>query len=130
MSAAPITALYAAFHVLLAFTLATRVIRLRLQHRVGLGDGGNEALGRAIRVHGNNMEYVPLALVAILVAEVNGASSLLVHACGIMLTLGRLLHAWGLGHSSGPSVGRTGGTVLSWAALFTAATGGAIAGLA
>ncbi len=55
MSAAPITALYAAFHVLLAFTLAVLVIRLRLQHRIGLGDGGNEALGRAIRVHGNNM---------------------------------------------------------------------------
>ena len=34
----------------------------RNRHKIGIGDGGDKALARKIRVHGNFVEYVPLGL--------------------------------------------------------------------
>jgi len=59
----PITALYAAMSGLLVVILMLVVIRLRRSLRIGLGDGGNRDLQRAIRVHGNAIESVPIFLV-------------------------------------------------------------------
>jgi uncharacterized protein len=41
----------------------------------------------------------------------------LLHGMGIALTLGRLLHVWGLMRSPNESVGRTAGIGLTWLAL-------------
>ena len=68
------TPLYAALLALLFVVLSGRVIKQRLKHQVGLGDGGQPALVRAIRVHGNFIENVPLALLLLLMYEMmNGA---------------------------------------------------------
>ncbi len=93
--AVPITGLYAGISALLLIVLAALVVRRRWQYRVGLGHGGEIALERAIRTHGNATEYVPLALVLLLVAEMNGTSSAFLHACGATLIAARLAHAWG-----------------------------------
>jgi uncharacterized membrane protein YecN with MAPEG domain len=53
----------------------------------------------------------------LLVAELNRASPLLLHLAGIALVLGRLMHAVGLSSRTGLSTGRTGGMVLTVAAL-------------
>jgi uncharacterized protein len=108
---APITARYAGLLALLLLMLALRVIRLRWKLRVGLGDGGDKAMSRAIRIHGNAAEHVPIALLLLLVAELNHADSALLHACGIALVVARVLHAVGLGRSTGASWQRTVGTV-------------------
>lgn len=114
MISAPITALYAALSGLLILVLAGLVSRHRMQTGIVLGDGGHEPLQRAIRAHGNASEYLPLALILLLLFEINGGSSQLVHAFGLMLILARILHAFGLYRSSGSSLGRSAGAGLTW----------------
>lgn len=116
-----ITSFYVGINVLLVFALAMYVVVMRMSHKVGIGDGDIPEMLRAIRVHANALEYVPLALLMILVLELMGAAALHLHALGLTLTLGRLLHAWGLAHSSGTSSGRFIGTLLTWAVFVYAA---------
>jgi len=112
-----ITALYAALVALLLIVLGVRVVGLRRRLRVGLGDGGQGSLLQAVRVHGNAVEWALPVLLLLLVAELNRASPLLLHAAGIALLAGRLLHAAGLGRSSGGSRGRALGMVVTIATL-------------
>ena len=111
MNPVPITALYTGLLALLLLVLALRVIRLRWKLRVGIGDGGDKSMSKAIRVHGNATEQVPIALLLLLVAELSHAGPTLLHACGIVLVVARILHAWGLGRSIGASWQRMAGTV-------------------
>jgi len=115
--AAPITAIYAALCGILMIALAVRVSRLRRRYRIGVGSAGQEALERAIRAHANFTEYVPLALILMLLAELGGVTGWLMHVFGITLLVSRLLHAWGLTRSGGVSVGRLYGTLGTWALI-------------
>jgi uncharacterized protein len=101
-----ITALYAALCAFIVLTLAVRVMVMRFRMRTGIGDGGDSRLARAIRIHGNAIEYVPIALVLLLVAELDGARPALLHGCGIVLVVARIAHALGLVRSPGLSLGR------------------------
>ncbi len=113
-----ITGLYAALIGLLLGALAARVVRLRRQHRVGIGDGGQPALARAIRAHGNLVESAPLTLLLLLIAELSQAlTATWLHAAGALIVIGRALHALGLSRSAGTSFGRSVGTALTWLAL-------------
>tara|TARA_B100001559_G_scaffold122123_1_gene102807 strand:- start:7640 stop:8038 length:399 start_codon:yes stop_codon:yes gene_type:complete len=49
-------------------------------------------LERAIRGHGNLIEYVPLFLILMLVLELSDVSATLLYMSGIIFTLGRLMH--------------------------------------
>src|SRR3546814_3776476 len=64
-----VTPLYAALCGLLLMVLSVRVILLRRAMKVGLGDGDQPVLRRAIRVQANCAEYVPLALILLLLLE-------------------------------------------------------------
>ncbi len=99
-------------HVLLAIALALHVIVLRNTERVGIGDGNNRKLRRSIRVHSNFTEWVPLALLALLAAELRGTPEPWIAGLGAALFVSRLGHAWGLNRSIGASIGRTGGITL------------------
>lgn len=116
-----ITGLYGACIAVLAVVLAARVVILRRQLRVGVGDGGNRILSLAIRAHANLVEHAPLALLLLLLLEAAGESPWMLHAIGMLLLGGRLLHAWGLSRHAGVSFGRFYGTALTWAALLVAA---------
>jgi uncharacterized membrane protein YecN with MAPEG domain len=48
--------MYAALLALLFIALSVRTLRLRATLRIAIGDGGNERLLRASRVHGNFAE--------------------------------------------------------------------------
>lgn len=111
------TVLFAGLLALILVFLAARVIRLRVRHRVGIGDGGQPDLARAIRVHGNFVEYTPLGLLLILLIELAGYAPWLVQTLGGALVAGRLLHALGLSRSSGESMPRLIGMVLTFAVL-------------
>lgn len=113
----PVTALYAGLHGLLLMVLSGLVIRQRVKQHVDLGDGGNEAMLRAMRVQANFVEYVPLALLLLGVWELNGGPRLWMHVAGITLLVARLFHAWGISHASGPSIGRGVGVFGTWAVL-------------
>lgn len=115
-----IVALYGALNGLILLALALLVVRARRQHKVLLGDGGNVYLLQAQRAHGNAAEYIPIVLVLMVMLAGMRASAIVLHAIGIMLTLGRVLHAVGLHRTAKLSVGRGLGMVLTWAALATA----------
>ncbi|MCE2945249.1 MAG: MAPEG family protein [Lysobacteraceae bacterium] len=116
-----LTGLYAALCALLIFALSLRIALLRRKLRIGIGDGGDAGLARAIRAQANAIEYVPLLLVMLLIAENNGASIAMMHACGAGLLLARVLHALGLSGSAGVSFGRFWGILLTWALLLVLA---------
>ena len=97
-----ITPLYIAIFSLVFTLLSFRVIRLRQTARVAIGDGGDKALRRAIRVHGNFAEYVPLALILIFAAESLGMSAVWIHGLCLALLIGRLLHAYGVSQVKEP----------------------------
>lgn len=116
-----VTPIYAALLALLFVFLSLRTIRLRRRHRVTLGDGDNPDLRRAMRAHANFAEYVPFALLLVYCVEGEGAHPALVHALGLALLAGRLLHAWGVSQPREDFRFRVTGMVLSFGVLLTAA---------
>ena len=120
MPALTATPLYIGLCGVILIVLSIRIIGLRRRHRVGLGDGGRDDLARAVRVHANFIEYVPLALLAIAAVELAGFPVWLAHALGVALVAGRLLHAQGLTQSIGISFGRTAGMLLTFGVLLAA----------
>ncbi len=126
---APVTALYAGLLAILLVALASRVPLLRRRHRVGIGSGGHEDLALAARVHGNATEYVPAALILLLLAELNGFPAWSVHASGSTLFLARIVHAAGLGGNAGYSAGRFAGTALTWLVMLVLAAALIVASL-
>lgn len=109
-----ITGLYAALCALIALILASRVSLRRRSAQVGLGTGGDAQLGQRIRAHANFVEYVPLALILLLVLELDHVQPALLHVFGIVLVLARIAHAWGLSTSAGVTPGRLLGTLGTW----------------
>lgn len=112
-----ITSIYAAFLALLILLLSYRVVMLRRKFQVGIGTNGEKVLARAIRVHANAIEYIPICLLLMAFAEMQQASSWLMHGAGIALLLGRVLHAFGLSKSVGKSFGRFYGVILTWGVM-------------
>src|SRR5437867_11021176 len=69
---------------------------MRRQEHVGIGDGNNRRLQRAIRVHANFAEYVPLALLLTVFVELQQLSPFLIHLLCLALVIGRVVHAYGV----------------------------------
>lgn len=112
-----ITALYAAICGLLLVFMAVRVSYTRGKQKVDLGDGGKEAMLRAIRLHGNAAEYIPISLILLFFLEMQGSAHWFLHVCGITLVISRLLHMQGLMQASTLTPGRLAGTGLGWALI-------------
>lgn len=102
-----ITALAASAFGLIFIILSMRVGLYRGSSSIFLGDGGDAALLRRIRVHGNFAEYVPLSLILLGLIEGTGAPSYIVLGIAASLVLARLAHAVGLSFDEGPSTLRT-----------------------
>lgn len=90
------------------------VVQRRWRFKVGVGTGDNPELARAIRVHGNFIEYVPMTLLLLAFFEAGGGPAWAVHAAGILLVAARLGHAVGLTTSAGRTPGRFAGTLVTW----------------
>jgi len=112
-----ITALYASLLALVFLGLSFNIIRLRFKLKVGVGDGGEKQLIKAIRIHGNFSEYIPLALILLASYELSGANSLWLHVLGATLLTGRVLHAVGLSKSIGTSMPRFIGMISTFVVL-------------
>lgn len=108
-----ITTLYAGLLSLLLVVLILRVVRLRWALSVAIGDGGDRVMMRAIRAHGNFIETAPWGILLLLLMEMNQFPEWGLHLFGATLLLGRLLHAFGLSRSAGPSLGRVSGMILT-----------------
>jgi len=118
---APVTSIYAALAGIIIVGLALRVVQMRRRERVALGHGDNKHLRRAIRVHANATEYLPIILILMLLLEINGSATWKLHLFGILTILGRLIHAWWLSRFTGKSFGRTWGTALTWGVVIVLA---------
>lgn len=119
MTAFPITSVFAAaaaiFLVLLSFPIANR----RRKTQLSLGDGGDEGMQRMIRTQGNFIEYVPLILIGMALAEAGGAPAQYLWAIGGGAAAGRVLHAFGILRNTVPP--RALGMILTFLALLAVA---------
>ena len=88
-----VTPLYAGLLALLFLALSINVIRRRRALGISVGDGGDPRFARHVRAHGNFVDYVPLVLLLMALLELGGLPAWILHAQGITLLAGRLLHA-------------------------------------
>jgi hypothetical protein len=111
MSAALITA---GLLALLLLFLSAFVIAGRVKFKIDLGDGGNEQMRQRMRAQANFVEYVPIALILLMLMETAAIGpGWLAWATGATLVVARVWHAQGLLSSPGRSVGRFIGTNLT-----------------
>ena len=116
-----VTAFYTALLAALFLVLSVRVIGWRREMRVEIGDGGERELLRRMRVHANFAEYVPYALLLMALSESMTPPRPLLHLVGVVLVIGRLLHAYGLGQTPQILRYRVLGMTLTFAAIGIAA---------
>ena len=111
------TALYALPLAVLGLVLWFRVTIFRSNLSVSIGDSGNSQLLLRIRQHGNFIEWVPMVLVLMVIAEGNGAPAFWLNLSGIFILLGRLIHPFGLKENNASHPLRYVGNVCSLIAL-------------
>jgi hypothetical protein len=113
MTAFAATTLYLGLFGLFMLILKLNVGRVRGAENVGFGDGNNEAVQRAIRAQGNAVEDVPIVLLGLVGLAALSTPVVLIHGLGGSFLVGRVLHAVGIGGSSGSSFGRSVGTLIT-----------------
>ena len=103
-----ITIIFIAILALIQFAITIAVGAYRTKNDIRFMDGGDEGMIRHIRAHGNFIETVPMALLAMAAAEYSGTPSILLWIGGTMILVGRLVHyctirgsGWGSGRAAG-----------------------------
>jgi uncharacterized membrane protein YecN with MAPEG domain len=109
-----VTAVYAAILALVILALGINVTVHRLKLQVSLGDGGDPQMRRMIRLHGNAIEYLPLALLLMALYELNGGLHWALHVIGIALIAGRVIQTAAMWGSELPKPGRGIGQTTTW----------------
>ena len=108
--------LYAALLGIWLIVLSLRVIALRgnpIFNWFGFGNRGDVSLQRAIRGHGNLIEYAPIFLILLYFVETSGFSVTAIHWYGSVFVIGRLMHGICFGFFEKNMFLRVGGTVLT-----------------
>lgn len=90
----PITTIAAAMNGALLVLLTAGIGLTRRKSRIPHGDGGDGHFAKRQRGHANGVEQIPIALILLLLAELQGAPDWLCWASAIMLTAGRFSHAF------------------------------------
>ncbi len=117
-----ITPLYAALIALIFVVLSVRTLLLRRRLGIAIGTGEDQKLTRAMRVHSNFAEYVPLALILFYFLEVETDADLWIHVLCVSLIIGRLLHAYGVSQVEENYRFRVAGMILTSGCLISAST--------
>lgn len=86
------TFLFAAIFGILHVIFTLRVGLYRFSSKISLGDGDDKELRNRIRAHGNFIENVPIALLLLLLNELNGLSQDTLIILGSVFLVSRLLH--------------------------------------
>ena len=100
--------------------LSARVIALRdvsFLKFFSFNNYGEEALTRAIRAQGNLIEYAPIFLILIFIAEYNGAHPHMLYMTGIIFLIARLMHGVAFGFMKYSPLLRVGGTLLTFLSI-------------
>ena len=108
-------ALWTGLNLMMTLLLGLNVTRWRGKEGVSVGSGTSPGLERAIRAHGNNIEYGPGALIGVLVLVALGYSALTIHVLGVLLLIARACHAYGIQQLETPlPKSRVLGNILTW----------------
>ncbi len=91
-----VTPIYALLGAVIYLVLWMRVSALRAKLAVSVGDGGHAELLLRSRQHGNCAEWSGFVLTLMILAEGMGTDAIYLHASGVLLVLGRLVHPLGL----------------------------------
>jgi hypothetical protein len=117
IAAAPtVTLIFAAAFGLLDLWLGVRVSSVRVSRKVSLGHGDVPGMEARMRSHANFNEYVPIALILMLLIELNVGASRALWVIGALLVLARVLHPFGMDRPA-PNPYRAGGAMLTWGVL-------------
>lgn len=115
--------IYAGIMGFVAIWLGYIVGGWRTKLKISIGDGGNTDMIRAMRGHANFAEHVPLALILMICMALAGAPAMAIHAMGIALTAGRILHGLHFSKPNQPGWQRMAGAGLSQLVLLAGAVG-------
>ncbi len=115
-----VTVLYAGLNGLIVVALTFYVIAYRFSKKVSIGHDGHPNLERRVRVHGNAVETIPMALILIGLLEFYQTSAYVLHGLGAALTIGRVLHAIGLSRTLDVNPGRSLGIIMTMTVIITA----------
>ena len=114
IAAAPmVTLIFAAAFGLLNLWLGIRVSGRRGANKVSVGHGGVPIVEAGMRAHANFNEYVPIALILMLLIELNIGPARGLWAIGALLVVGRVLHPFGMDRPY-PNRYRQLGMLLTW----------------
>ena len=90
--------------------LAVNVVRHRFK-----GDSGDEVmLNKAVRAHGNNIEYVPITLIGLALLAMTGATAQTISILGGTLVVARVSHAYGITRPTMPNPFGYVGNIGTW----------------
>ena len=117
-----ITPFYAALIALIFVILSVRTLLLRRRLGIAIGTGEDLKLTRAMRVHSNFAEYVPIALILIYFLEVGTDTDVWIHVLCVALIGGRLLHAYGVSQIKEDYRFRVAGMMLTLGCIIFAST--------
>ena len=92
----PITLTIAGAAALLNLWLGQRVGKMRMAHKVSIGDGGHEPLITRMRAQANYVEYTPFFLILLGLIELAIGSAIWLWAVAILYILARIVHMFGM----------------------------------
>lgn len=115
------TSIYAALSALMLIFLSLRVIEQRRKNRVSVGSGDSPELERAMRCQANFVEYTPLALILLALAEMQGAAVWVIHLLGAAFLAARIVHFIGFHSREAPMMFRVGGMAATFGILLVLA---------
>jgi uncharacterized membrane protein YecN with MAPEG domain len=119
-----IIGVYIGLNLIINLLLAYRVSANRVRANVMTGTGDDSGLYNANRAHVTNSEYTPIILIGLVGLHLLSGSIYVIHAVGLLLTVGRILHAMGLSTAATKSSPpRLIGTLMTWVAQLIAALG-------
>ena len=90
-----VTQLYASLATGFFLLLTVRIFGIRgnpLFKFISYGNENEEVIHRAVRGHGNFIEYAPLFFILLYLAEEAGTHNHILHSLAIMFMIGRLMH--------------------------------------
>jgi uncharacterized membrane protein YecN with MAPEG domain len=96
----PMTLTMAAASTLLNIWLGGRVSRMRVVHRVSIGDGGAQPLIARMRAQANFVEWAPFFLILLALIELARGQPLWLWVLASLFILARILHAFGMDRPS------------------------------
>ena len=115
-----VTPLFAAIFGIMYMALSFNVVRYRFGAKVSLGAGESRNLERAIRAHGNFIEYVPFALLLMWFIETLTLSANVVFWLGSILLIARVSHAFGMYYPTQLKILRQLGTIATFGVIIKA----------